>query len=253
MTRLYKEKHLNIDQTKIKEFFPVDFVVPAILDKYKALFQCRFERVDDAEVWHDDVKLYAVFDACEDEAQNYGFLGYLYLDLYPRKNKYGHAAHWTLVSGYEREDGSRQFPVSAVVANLAKPTAATPALLPFQDVVTLFHEVRADFPCHSVTLNQPIQLGHAFHNQLSRAKYSGQSGTRVSRDFVEAYVCFIVARCLMNDLVRYSPSQMLENWCWTKEILSMSQHCQTKQMLDQDLYTKLVESRYVMDALAQLK
>lgn len=141
MTRLYKERYLSIDQTKIKEYFPVDFVVPAILDKYKAFLQCHFERIEDADVWHEDVQLYAVSDACEDKAQNYGFFGYLYFDLYPRKAKFGHAAHFDIVPGYEREDGSRQFPVSAVVANLAKPTATTPALLPFEEVVTLFHEV----------------------------------------------------------------------------------------------------------------
>jgi metallopeptidase MepB len=36
-------------------------------------------------VWQDDVRLFSVWD-CDDLGS--GFLGYLYLDLYRRENKY---------------------------------------------------------------------------------------------------------------------------------------------------------------------
>ena len=44
-------------------------------------------------------------------------------------NKYSHAAVWGLVPNYIKEDGSPQYPVAAMVANLAKPTPERPALM----------------------------------------------------------------------------------------------------------------------------
>jgi len=93
-------------------------------------------------------------------------------------SKYGHAAVWPLIPGYLRPDGKRNYPLAAMVANLAKSTPDRPALMRHDDVVTFFHE-----------------MGHVFHGLLSRTQFSRFHGTRVARDFVEA------------------PSQMLENWC----------------------------------------
>lgn len=141
LRRIYKEKFLDLDEQKIKEYFPVDFVVPAVLEKYKKLLQCRFELVPEADVWHQEVITYSVWDACKDNDLNHGFLGYLHLDLFPRKGKFAHAGQIDMVPGFERGDGTRQHPTVAVVANLATPTATMPALLAFDQVVTLFHEV----------------------------------------------------------------------------------------------------------------
>lgn len=74
-------------------------------------------------------------------------------------------------------DGTRSYPVAAMVANLAKPIPGQPALMQHSDVVTFFHEI-----------------GHAFHELLSRTRFARFHGTTVALDFGEA------------------PSQMLENW-----------------------------------------
>ena len=93
------------------------------------------------------------------------------------ESKYSHAAVWGLLSGYEKPDGSRSYPLTAMVANLAKPTPSKPALMRHDDVVTFFHE-----------------MGHVFHGLLSKTRFGRFHGTSVASDFVEA------------------PSQMLENW-----------------------------------------
>ena len=98
------------------------------------------------------------------------------------ENKYSHAAVWPLVAGYELTatnsqlppmstnvggqpnsivPGSRNYPVTAMVANLAKATPDKPALMRHDDVVTFFHE-----------------MGHVFHGLLSRVKFSRFHGTR---------------------------------------------------------------------------
>lgn len=164
-------------------------------------------------VWEKDAK---------DES---GFVGFCYLDLFPRgtfnpphcitvsnsflstASKYSHAAVWPLLPGYDKADGSRNYPLTAMVANLAKPTPQKPALMRHDDVVTFFHE-----------------MGHVFHGLLSKTKFARFHGTSVARDFVEA------------------PSQMLENWCFEPKVLErMSSHYETKKPLDAELIEKIIK------------
>lgn len=48
--------------------------------------------------------MYAVHDAGDGTSGNESFLGYMHLDLEPRENKYGHAAVWGLIPGYEKAE-----------------------------------------------------------------------------------------------------------------------------------------------------
>ena len=48
-------------------------------------------------------------------------LARFYTDLFPREGKYGHAAAFPLVIAHERADGTREVPVSAIVANFTPP------------------------------------------------------------------------------------------------------------------------------------
>ena len=91
--------------------------------------------------------------------------------------KHPHASVFCILPGYELPDGKWHYPLAALVASLAKPTPERPALMQHFDVTILFHE-----------------MGHIFHELLSRTRYSRFHGTTVALDFAEA------------------PSQMLENW-----------------------------------------
>ncbi|KZT12028.1 Metalloprotease [Laetiporus sulphureus 93-53] len=214
--RVLLEISLKLDDQKVKEHFPVSTVVPAILDIYQNLLGVRFVEIK-GETWHPDVQQFAVWE--NDAKDESGFVGYCYLDLFPRESKYSHAAVWPLLPGYIRPDGTRSYPLAAMVANLAKPTPTTPALMPHNDVVTFFHE-----------------MGHVFHGLLSRTRFSRFHGTSVAGDFVEA------------------PSQMLENWCFEPVVLErMSSHYETKQPLSRDLIDKIIKSRYVDVGLFYLR
>ena len=127
-----------------------------------------------------EVQQFAVWE--KDAKDESGFIGYCYLDLFPRgiyfnvinvtscqhfssnlAAKYSHAAVWPLLSGYDHADGTRSYPLAAMVANLAKPTPDKPALMRHDDVVTFFHE-----------------MGHVFHGLLSKTKFARFHGTRWS-------------------------------------------------------------------------
>lgn len=70
-----------LDDSKVKEYFPVTVVVPAVLDIFQTLLGVRFEEMKQ-ELWHQDVQVFRVWEAdAKEESQ---FIGYCYLDLYPR-------------------------------------------------------------------------------------------------------------------------------------------------------------------------
>ena len=83
---------------------------------------------------------------CCDKADNQ-LLGEFYIDLYPRENKYTHAAQWGLVPRKRFVDGSTQRPLAALVCNFTKPTAEKPSLLTHDEVETYLPRVRP-LPAH---------------------------------------------------------------------------------------------------------
>lgn len=160
------------DDNLVKEYFPVAKVVPAVLDLYRDLLGIELVAVPGGAPWHEDAELYAVWESGRSEAASpdEGFLGYMYLDLYPREGKYGHAAVWGLIPGWTDPKAGRQYPVACMVANLSKKTAGgPPPVMRHDDAVTFAHE-----------------LGHAFHGLCSKTQYGRFHGTAVSRDFVSA-------------------------------------------------------------------
>jgi Zn-dependent oligopeptidase len=79
---LYLEKTLSLDDALIKEYFPVSVVVPAILEIYQNLLGVRFHKVNDKQAWHPDAQVFAVWAADANDESD--FVGYCYLDLFPR-------------------------------------------------------------------------------------------------------------------------------------------------------------------------
>lgn len=200
----YKKAEYNIDENKISEYFPMQSTIDSLLDIYQKFFDLEFKQVPVTGLWDPEVKLIEVFDKTRKET-----LGYLFMDLYPRANKYGHACEHTIIPVGYNKDGKPNLGVVIVVANFPKPMADKPSLLLFKDVNTFFHE-----------------FGHAMHALLGRTKVASFSGTHVKRDFVEL------------------PSQMLEEWLWEPEILKMvSKHYQTGQPLPDDLIAQILKTR----------
>jgi len=156
------EKEYQVEEDKIREFFPIEHVTLAMLQIYEDVLGLKFTRTENPHVWQEDVTQYSVYNA-----QDNTFMGHFYLDLYPREGKYKHAAEFDLQFGCTVY-GQRQYPAAAMVANFTKPLKDKPALLKHSEVVTFFHE-----------------FGHVMHELTTTANFHLFSGTNVQRDFVE--------------------------------------------------------------------
>ncbi len=201
MTHFKKEKY-NIDERILAEYFPMQKTLNGLMHIYEQFFSIKIKHVKPTHTWHPDVELLELSDATTHQ-----ILGYVFLDMYPRPKKYGHAAQFSGVTGHITQDGYRNPAVVAVVCNFTKPTATTPSLLKYTEVNTFFHE-----------------FGHALHSILGATRLASQAGTNVKSDFVEL------------------PSQMLENWLEDKEILkNLSCHYKTGEPLPDDLLDKKLE------------
>ena len=133
-------------------------------------------------------------------------LGILYFDFHPRAGK-GQGA-WC---GYYREqryeaDGTRTAPVVGIVCNFTRPTESTPSLLTLDEVTTLFHE-----------------FGHALHFLFTNVRYNGL--INVEGDFVEL------------------PSQIMENWALTPEMLrTYATHYRSGEIIRDQYITRIQKS-----------
>jgi thimet oligopeptidase len=199
-----KKTKFAVDPQLVKEYFPLETVKQGLFDLYGQLFSVTFERVSGLPVWHESVEWYQI------KNKDGSPVSYFALDLYPRPNKYGHAAEFPLIVG--RGIKNRTLPVCSLVCNFTAPTESLPSLLSHEEVETFFHE-----------------FGHVMHQNLSTTRFISQSGTNTSRDFVEA------------------PSQMLESWVWDKDMLkNFSSHYKNPdQKIPDELAEKLISARYI--------
>ncbi len=149
-----RERRYAIDQEALRKYFPTVPTLHWMLDISERLYGIRFEEAS-VPLWHKDVVYFDVRDAETAE-----LIGGIYLDLYPRADKYKHAAAWP-VRGVSRR--ARRKPVSALVTNFNRDG------LTHNELETLLHE-----------------FGHVLHGVLSQTEYNQHSGTSVERDFVEA-------------------------------------------------------------------
>ena len=94
-------------------------------------------------------------------------MGHFYLDLYPRPDKFNHAACFSLLKR-DYFDGYATPAAAAMVSNFIPDGDGDHVTLSHSEVVTFFHE-----------------FGHVMHNMCNEANFSRFSGANVEKDFVE--------------------------------------------------------------------
>ena len=150
----------DLDENQIKPYFELNNVLQnGVFYAANQLYGLTFKERHDIPVYQPDVRVFEVFD------KDGKSLALFYCDYYKRDNKGGGAWMDNLVT-QSKLMGTK--PVIYNVANFAKPAPGQPALLSFDDVITMFHE-----------------FGHALHGMFADEQYPTLSGTNTARDFVE--------------------------------------------------------------------
>lgn len=202
--KLKKEKW-NIDSEMLREYFETDRVLSFMFETFENLLGIKIVR-QSTKLWHKDVMHFTVIDAKSKKT-----LSHLLMDLYPRENKYSHAAAFDTQYNDEK--------VITLVCNFREPKGAgknkTPSLMNLREVETIYHE-----------------FGHALHFMLYGGKYSSQNSFHVAWDFVEL------------------PSQMLENFIWNeKSLTKLSSHYKTGQPLNKTQIKNILDSRKFLEPM----
>lgn len=209
----YKKKYYQVDDDKIKEYFPTDKVISGMFEVFGNLFGVTFTKAD-LPTWHPDVIVYQIKDKKTGE-----LISNFYLDLFPRDGKYTHAATWSFVDRFDLPDGQTQTPSVVIAANFTPAGNGVPSLLEHSEVETLFHE-----------------FGHVWQMSMATSKYATLTGDNVAWDYIEAH-----SQLLEN--WAWQP-QVLKK---------ISAHYKTGEALPDELISSLVKSKNVGVAAAFLR
>lgn len=187
----------DLDENQIKPYFELDNVLQnGVFYAANQLYGVTFKERHDIPVYQPDVRVFEVFD------KDGTSMALFYCDYFKRDNKNGGAWMSNFVD-QSRLLGTK--PVIYNVGNFTKPAAGQPALLSFDDVITMFHE-----------------FGHALHGLFAAEEYPTLSGTSTARDFVEF------------------PSQFNEHWATDPKILAnYAKHYKTGAPMPQVLVDKI--------------
>ncbi len=192
-----RKAKFDLDESQIKPYFELDHVLQnGVFYAANQLYGLTFKERHDIPVYQPDVRVFEVFD------KDGSSLALFYCDYFKRDNKNGGAWMDNLVA-QSKLLGTR--PVIYNVANFSKPAAGQPALLSFDDVVTMFHE-----------------FGHALHGIFADEQYPTLSGTNTARDFVEF------------------PSQFNEHWATDPKVFAhYAKNYKTGEPMPQALVDKV--------------
>ncbi|MDB5969397.1 MAG: oligopeptidase [Hydrocarboniphaga sp.] len=209
-----KESSLGLSDEELRPYFSLPKVLQGLFGVIEKLYGLRAGIIENASVWHPDVRLYGLKNAGGD------IVGRFYLDPFAREDKRG-GAWMDECHNRRRSAAGLQDPVAYLVCNFRPAVAADqPALLTHDEVVTLFHE-----------------FGHGLHlllTQVDEASLAGIHG--VEWDAVEL------------------PSQFMENWCYHEATLrGFAHHWQTGEPLPDALLQKLLGSRVFQTGLMTVR
>ena len=197
--KVRKEKY-DLDESAIKPYLSLDNVLQGVFNTTNKLWGLNFTEIYDIDLYHPDARIWEV------TGKDGSHLGIFIGDYFTRSNKRG-GAWMSSFKGQSNLDG-RERPIVVNVCNFPAPVGDDPALLSFDNVVTLFHE-----------------FGHAMHGTLTDVKYGSMAGTSGPRDFIEL------------------PSQLLEHWASEPQVLkSFATHYETGEPIPNELIEKLLNA-----------
>ncbi|MFZ3618798.1 peptidyl-dipeptidase Dcp [Leclercia barmai] len=189
-----------LDETQVKPYFALNRVLTdGVFWAATQLFGITFAERNDIPVYHPDVRVWEIFD------HNGEGMALFYGDFFARDSKGGGAWMGNFV---EQSNEFNTRPVIYNVCNYQKPAEGQPALISWDDVITLFHE-----------------FGHTLHGLFASQRYATLSGTNTPRDFVEF------------------PSQINEHWASHPDVFAhYARHYQTGEPMPDALREKMLSA-----------
>ncbi|MFZ5484816.1 MAG: M3 family metallopeptidase [Pseudomonadota bacterium] len=197
-----REARYAFSEQEVKQYFPEPVVLAGLFRVIETLYGLEI-RSDQAPVWHDTVKFFAIHDRAGQR------VGQFYLDLYARDSKRGGA--WMDDAITRRRKGDDiQTPVAYLTCNFTRPIGDKPAVFTHDEVITLFHE-----------------FGHGLHHLLTQVEELGVSGINgVEWDAVELPSQFMENFC----------------WEW-EVLKHMTAHVETGKPLPRELFDKMLAAK----------
>ncbi|MEC7681015.1 MAG: M3 family metallopeptidase [Planctomycetota bacterium] len=194
--KVRKEKY-DLDFNEVKPYLQLDKLREGMMWASTQLYGLHYKQISGVPVFHPDVTVWEVTDSQGEH------VGLWYLDPYAREGKRSGA--WMTDYRAQENYRSKITPIVSNNSNFIGGAEGEPVLISWDDAVTLFHE-----------------FGHALHGLLSKVRYPSQSGTNVTRDYVEF------------------PSQLNEHWLDTPEVLNrFAVHYKTGEPIPQELVDKI--------------
>ncbi len=207
-----REARYAYSETEVKQYFQEPRVLAGLFRVIETLYGLEI-RADQAPVWHEDVRFYAIHDK---QGQ---LVGQFYLDLHARDTKRGGAWMDDAITRRRKEAGI-QTPVAYLNCNNSRGVGGRPALLTHDDVITLFHE-----------------FGHGLHHLLTKVEDLGVSGINgVEWDAVELPSQFMENFCWEWDVVRH-----------------MTAHIDTGAQMPKELFDKLLAAKNFQAGMQTLR
>ena len=200
-TEKVRVQRYNFDANQLKPYFEMDNVLQkGVFYAATQLFGISFKERFDLPVYNEDVRVFEVFN------EDGSILALFLFDGYARSNKRGGAWMNAYVSQSKLKNN---LPIVANHQNVLKPPSGEPALMSFDEVITMFHE-----------------FGHALHGMFSDVNYPYFAGTSVPRDFVEY------------------PSQVNEMWAvWPSILQNYAVHYKTGEAMPRELLEKVLSAQ----------
>ena len=209
-----RQARFGYSKEEIRQYFPLPRVLSGLFDLVSTLFAIQIRARDDVPGYHPDVQFYEI-------QRNGKAIAGFFMDLYARENKRAGAWLANCRSRIVFQDGAEQLPLAFLVCNFSPPkNESQPSLLLPDELRTLFHE-----------------FGHCLHYTLTKVDVGNVSGiSNVPWDAVEL------------------PSQLLENWCWHKEVVQKtSAHAETGEPLPDSLLDAMRNSRTFQSGMLMVR
>ena len=196
-----RKRKYDLDDETLRPYFPLTQVQKGLFNVVNQLYGLQMEAIPHIPKPHPDTEAFEV------KEKDGTLVGILYMDFHPRGSKGGGA--W--MDAYRKQskmDGRDVLPVITTVFNFTKSSGDKPALLTFDEVSTMYHE-----------------MGHALHGLLSDCTYPTISGTATPQDFVEL------------------PSQIMENWAAEPTVMKQyARHYESGEAIPDELVDKIIVS-----------